>query len=58
MIVFWTEEEYKQELQQARMETAIEIMQMLKDGVKYGWTKCLDITYEEIKERYGVEVEE
>lgn len=41
-----------------RKETAKEIMQMLKDGVKYGWTKSLDITYEEIKERYGVEVKE
>lgn len=39
-------------------ETAKEIMQLLKDGVRYGWTKCLDITYEEIKERYGVEMEE
>lgn len=40
-----------------RKETAKEILYMLKDGVRFGWTKSLDITYEEIKERYGVEVE-
>ena len=45
-------------VQQAVKYTAKEILQMLKDGVRYGWTKCLDIAYEEIKERYGVEMEE
>lgn len=41
---------------QERKKTAKEIMQMLKDGVKHGWTKSLDTIYKEINERYSVEV--
>lgn len=45
-------------LDQASKETAQEIMKMLKDGVRYGWTGSLDVTYKEIAERYGVEIKE
>jgi hypothetical protein len=32
------------------------ILQIIKDELKYSWTKSVDYVYESIKERYGVEV--
>lgn len=43
---------------QERRKTAREIIQTLKDKVKFGWTKSLDITCREIEEKYGLEVED
>ena len=59
MIIFWTEEEYKQELQQARKETVKEILEDWENWAVAGnyYTRGLSEHINNLAKQCGVEEE-
>ena len=46
------------EVENISKETAADILSMLKEYLEYSWTKSVECLYNDIAEKYGLEVEQ